>query len=130
MSIFDLKDEDLGWTAFMLKQQAEGGVEVGLFEDSDKDQFRLGAEQEFKPETAGTLIRKPVDRKKSELGQKLAAAGIKFLFGKTDGTKDLQAVGNTLADEMKKQTDSSDWGGGSKAKRPQLNKAIKVKVDD
>lgn len=128
--VFELEDKDLGYEDLFKKSTEEKSVDVGILEDSPREQFRLGMAQEFKPETAGTLIRKPVDSVKKDIGNELKKAGADFLFNKSsNGKKVLAALGEKVAKNMRDQTDSTSWGGASKGPRPQLAQAIKSRVN-
>ena len=93
---------------------------VGISENSPRKQFRLGESQEFRPETAGVLLRQPIDGKRSEIETKLAAIGRKsFKEGKSPKAE-LLKLGEEIKADMSAQTDPP----------PQLRNAIIVEVED
>lgn len=93
---------------------------VGITENSPRGQFRFGESQEFRPETAGLLLRKPVDAKNAEIKAKLTDIGRRsFKEGKSP-KEDLKKLGEEIKADMSAQTDPP----------PQLRNAIIVEVED
>lgn len=93
---------------------------VGIIEKSPRKQFRLGTSQEFKPETAGLLLRQPIDAKSQDIKRKLIKIGREAITKGVDPDKKLQELGNDIKFDMQRQTDPP----------PQLRNAIIVTVEN
>ena len=120
---FKLVDKDNGFKELVenIEQLTKPrAVLVGITEDSPRAQFRLGTSQEFRPETAGLLIRKPVDAKTNEIKQRLTEIGRKVFATMTSPNEELLALGEEIKADMGAQTDPP----------PQLRNAIIVKLAD
>lgn len=122
MAEFEIKDEDLGLEDLLdnIRSNAKPlAVVVGITEDSPKDQFRMAQRQEFEPNTAGTLLRIPVDRNKDILEDRIADIARRAVIDGIDPVPGLLELGEQVKAEMGKQTDPP----------PQLRDAIIVKVE-
>lgn len=120
MSKTTVIDQDFGFNKLVedIEKLTSKSLTVGITEDSPRAQFKRGISQEFRPETAGLLIRKPIDAKKGDLIRKLTRIGKQALIGEIDIDKKLEELGNEIKFDMSRHTDPP----------PQLRNAIIVKV--
>ena len=118
----EITDKDLGFNEFVKRIEGltDKGVLVGIMEGSPRAQFRRGMDQEFRPETAGTLLRQPVDANKDKITKRLTEIGRNSILAGVNPDKDLLKLGEDIKNDMAAQTDPP----------PQLQNALIVKLDD
>lgn len=119
----EIIDKDLGFQELVQKidnlTQPKSLI-VGIVEASPRSQFRLGTAQEFRPETAGLLLRGPIDAKKDEIIKKLGRIGRSAFEKGVSPDQELLKLGNEIKADMDAQTDPP----------PQLRTSIIVKLED
>ncbi len=117
-----ITDKDSGFNILKknIEQAKPVAVIVGITKDSPRSQFRFANAQEFRPETAGTLLRGPVDNKKAEIQRRLFKIASAAIISGLDPKAELLRLGNDIKADMGQATDPP----------PQLKNAIIVKIDN
>ena len=120
----EIIENDLGFEEALrpIRDLDGKGATAGIHADAPKKQFKRGFDQEFRPETAGTLLRIPFDAEKEQLADELEQVAAKvFNNGSTTAWMELRKIAGKLAVKMQSQAE--------KTPGRELIKAIKAKDD-